>query len=160
MEVSFPTSHELLASLIDEMSGPPGWSFDFIRREGAPFFMIYVPAQDNYDPSRHRTTSHEHAVPFANFNAKTWRRWLFDKCRASMDHEMGEMVRWGDVRPFAPTHGPGECPYTVREYRDPLDALTTQDGSIRIGHGSQETVDRADLHPNHAMGLRETMWKP
>lgn len=158
-EVTFKTSHDLLAKLIDEMNGPPNWTFDFLVREGAPFFMIYVPAKDNYDPSKERTTSHEHPVPFADYNAKTWRKWIFDRCRASMDHEMGEMVRWGDVRPFAPTHGPGECPYTVREYRDPIDALTTQHGGVRVAHGSQQVRGSAELLNRDKEGLRRAMWE-
>jgi hypothetical protein len=124
--------------------------------------MIYVPSKDNYDPSKELRgggTSHEHPVPFASFNKLTWRRWLFNRCRASMDHEMGEMVRWGDLRPFAPTHGPGEDPYTVREYRDPIDALTTQSGMVRISHGSQQTTPMNTLSENEIARLRQEMWE-
>jgi hypothetical protein len=157
--VSAPQSFDLLRKLIEEMDGPPGWTFDFVSKQGAPFFYIYVPAQNNYDPSQERTTRHEHPVPWADFKSKTWRKWLFDRCRASMDHEMGEMVRWGDLRPFAPTHGPGEDPYTVREYRDPIDALTTQDGSVRISHGSQQLTTRENMGEEVLRVLREEMWR-
>jgi hypothetical protein len=158
MQVCAPHTHELLAALIEQMDGPPGWKFSFVRTGGAPFFMIKVPSRDNYDYSRKLTTLHEHSVPWAEFNEKTWKRWLFDKCLASMIHEMGEMVRWGDVRPFAPTHGPGECPYTLREYRDPMDALTTQNGHVRAGHGSQKTVARENLQTEAVDKLRCEMW--
>jgi hypothetical protein len=39
------------------------------------------------------------------------------------------------MRPFLPTHGPGEDPYANREYRNEDDAFTTQDGTLRGGVG-------------------------
>lgn len=159
-EITCADSFDLLARLIDEMSGPANWDFSFVDEGGAKRFVITVHSADNYDPENKRWTAHFHPVPIATYNEKTWRRWLFDRCRASMDHELGEMVRWGDVRPFAPTHGPGECPYTVREYRDPLDALTTQNGKVRRAHGSQEACAREDLSSDVVEVLRDQMWTP
>lgn len=155
-----PNTFEVLERLIDEMDGPPGWTFAFAKNgDGVNCFMIFVKSRDNYDASKERTTRHEHPAPICTFIEKSWRRWLFDRCRASMDHEMGEMIRWGDVRPFAPTHGPGEDPYVVREYRDPLDALTTQTGSVRTSHGGQEKMPIGDLTDDQVHDLRQQMWK-
>jgi hypothetical protein len=77
------------------------------------------------------TVQHFRPVPEATFNEKTWRRWIFEQCRAVENHELGEWFRDGGDRPFAPLHGPGEDPYTVHEFRPESDALTTQDGSLR-----------------------------
>lgn len=158
MEVTAKQTHDLLEKLIDEMDGPPKWSFAFVRKQGAPFFMIYVPSHDNYDYSAERTTSHEHPVPWAAYNAMTWKEWLYERCLLSMTHEMGEMVRWGDVRPFAPTHGPGDDPYRPRQYRDPIDALTTQRGMVRVEHGLQNVIEKRYLTPGVAERLRKQMW--
>lgn len=69
------------------------------------------------------------------FNAKSWRRWIFEQCLRTEIHELGENLRFGkeQLRPFAPMHGPGEDPYTIHEIRSEMDALTTQDGTLRKG---------------------------
>jgi hypothetical protein len=152
-------TYETLRRLVSEMYGPPGWSFDVVDKGPVAALMIHVSARDNYDANQRRTTSHEHLAPPASYNEKTWRRWIFDRCLASMAHEMGEQVRWGDIRPFAPTHGPGEDPYTVREYRDPIDVLTTQYGRVRVAHGSQDARDRSNLSQAEADRLRREMWE-
>lgn len=74
---------------------------------------------------------HPFLVPEATYNYKSWRSWVFGRCLRLENHEMGEWFRVGDERPFLPMHGPGEDPYTIHEIRDELDALTTQNGSIR-----------------------------
>lgn len=75
--------------------------------------------------------NHYFPVPTTTWNEKSWRRWVFDCCIAVENHEMGEWVRWGDERPYAPLHGPGENPYVVHEFRDDVERRTTQDGSMR-----------------------------
>jgi hypothetical protein len=152
-------TYDILRRLVDEMDGPPGWGFYVEDKGPVVALMISVSARNNYDPSQPRTTTHEHLAPPATYNEKTWRRWIFRRCLDSMAHEMGEQIRWGDIRPFAPTHGPGEDPYVEREYRDPLDALTTQNGRVRIGHGSQDAVARSDLSQHEVDRLRREMWE-
>lgn len=83
--------------------------------------------------AQHRefTVSHFFPVPTATYNERTWRRWVFERCLAVENHEMGEWFRDGNERPFAPLHGPGEDPYTVHEFRPEADTFTTQNGSMR-----------------------------
>lgn len=123
----------LLAELIEKARCKPGWFFALADEEGAKRLVITVPGHDSYNPENPLTVSHFFTVPIATYNEKTWRRWIFEMCRRVENHELGEWFRIGDVRPFAPCHGPGEDPYTVHEFRSEVDAQTVQDGTVHMG---------------------------
>ena len=125
----------ILQKLVDEVRCKPGWSFKLIDEDGAKRLVIQIIGTDNYDPDRHYTIHHYHPVPITTYNEKSWRRWIFEQCLRTMNHEIGESLRFGieELRPFVPMHGPGEDPYTVHEWRPESDALTIQDGSLREG---------------------------
>lgn len=124
---------DVLEGLVAAARCKPGWSFRLVDEDGALRLVIRVEGTDSSRPGDNRrfTVDHYHPVPTATYNAATWRRWIFEQCRRVENHELGEWLRWGDERPFAPLHGPGEDPYTVHEFRPESDALTTQDGSVR-----------------------------
>lgn len=129
---------DLLANIVSETKCKPGWSFRLTDDEGAMRLIIRIRDFDNYPPYGPKTIDHVHPVPITTYNEKSWRRWIFDQCLRTMNHEIGESLRFtgeglDPVRPFAPMHGPGEDPYTVHETRPEIDALTTQDGSLRAG---------------------------
>ena len=124
-------THATLAQLIVHTKCLPGWSFRLKDEDGALRLVITVDGADSANPKRGLRVSHYFPVPTATYNAATWRRWNFERCRGVMNHELGEWLRFGNDRPFLPLHGPGEDPYTVHEFRPAVDALTTQDGSIR-----------------------------
>lgn len=126
---------DLLERIIDETACKPGWTFFLRNEDGHKTLIIQIAGVNNYDHSKKFTVNHCHPVPYTTFNEKSWRRWIFEQCLRTMNHELGESLRFGvdEVRPFAPMHGPGEDPYTVHEVRSELDALTIQDGSIRKG---------------------------
>ncbi len=124
---------DLLRKIVSETQCKPGWSFRIVDEEGALRLVIRIVGVDNYDLSRAWTVDHYHPVPITTYNEKTWRRWIFEQCLRTMNHELGESLRFGDVRPFVPMHGPGEDPYTVHEWRSETDALTTQRGTLREG---------------------------
>ncbi len=130
-------TYDLLASIVAETKCKPGWKFLLIDEDGAKRLRITLITNDNYDPEDGAyRLNHFHPVPAGvTYNAATWRRWIFDQCIRTMQHELGEALRFGaeELRPFAPMHGPGEDPYTVHEWRPEKDALTTQDGSLREG---------------------------
>ena len=133
-------SHDLLRKIIEETRCKPHMSFTFfVSNDGAPFLHILFRERNNFDDTKPFNVIHEHPVPFATYNEKTWRRWIFNQCMRSMSHEIGESLRFGEgddeCRPFLPTHGPGEDPYDIREYRNEDDAFITQNGSMRIGPG-------------------------
>lgn len=126
---------ELLDKIVQETKCKPGWSFRLVDEDGAKRLFIRIDSVNNYDHSQKFVVNHVHPVPVATYNEKSWRRWILEQCIRTMHHELGESLRFGpdEVRPFAPMHGPGEDPYTVHEIRSEVDALTTQDGSLRGG---------------------------
>jgi hypothetical protein len=129
----------ILAEIIERVQCKPGWTFLLVHEDGAKRLVITVPGYNSYRPEQRLTVSHFFPVPVATYNEKTWRRWIFEMCRRVENHELGEWFRVGEIRPFAPLHGPGEDPYTVHEFRAELDAQTIQDGTA---HANIATVDR------------------
>jgi hypothetical protein len=129
----------ILQKLVDECRCKPGWTFKLEDEDGALRLVIIVPGQDSFHPERSFCVRHYHPVPTTTFNEKSWRRWIFDQCMRTETHEVAEWLRFGEdrkeIRPFLPTHGPGEDPYQNREYRNEDDAYTKQDGSLRDGVG-------------------------
>ena len=122
---------DLLKELVSKVKCKPGWLFDMVEEDGALRLVITVPDNNSYPPHQPFTVRHYHPVPITTYNEKTWRRWIFEQCMRTETHEIGEWLRWGEDRPFAPLHGPGEDPYVVHEFRPEVDARTTQNGSIR-----------------------------
>jgi hypothetical protein len=127
---------DLLERIVNETKCKPGWSFKLVDDDGALRLVIRLEGVDNYDHRRVFVVNHSHPVPQGvTYNEKSWRRWIFDQCIRTMNHELGESLCFGpdEIRPFVPMHGPGEDPYTVHEWRPEIDALTTQNGSLREG---------------------------
>ena len=129
------TTTHLLEGLVRRARCKPGWSFSVRddKETGGRCLVVTVEGYDSSRPSRRvpMIVSHWHPIPAATYNEQTWKRWMFERCRGVENHELGEWFRFGDERPFAPLHGPGEDPYVVHEYRPEVDARTTQDGSVR-----------------------------
>lgn len=137
-EVTASDTFDLLQKIVSETKCKPGWSFRLKNDRGARVLVITLTTNNNYDPDSEPDEyriNHPHPVPIATYNEASWRRWIFDQCIRTMNHELGESLRFGpeEVRPFAPMHGPGEDPYTVHEIRPERDALITQNGSLREG---------------------------
>jgi hypothetical protein len=135
MKVTAENTFDVLDRVVSETQCKPGWSFRLVDEDGAKRLVIRIRDTHNYQPSLPYTVDHFHPVPITTYNEKTWRRWIFEQCIRTMNHELGESLRFGvdEVRPFAPMHGPGENPYDVHEWRSEIDALTIQDGTIREG---------------------------
>lgn len=127
---------DILEQIIKVTKCKPGWSFRMVDEKGAKRLVIRISGVNNYDHDEPYTVDHYHPVPITTYNEKSWRRWIFEQCIRTMNHEIGESLCFGpdEVRPFAPMHGPGEDPYTVHEIRSEIDSLTTQDGSLRERH--------------------------
>src|SRR5215831_9908509 len=105
-------THDILRKVVESAACLPGWRFRLVDEDGSLRLYITVKGTDNYDRSKPMTVNHVHPVPTATYNERSWRRWVFEQCRRTMNHELGESLRFGDERPFAPMHGPGEDPYT------------------------------------------------
>lgn len=126
-------THNILSEIVAQARCKPDWSFRLKYETGSLRLVITVTGPDSSKPNDDvpLTIGHYFPVPTATYNERTWRRWLFEMCRRVENHELGEWFRIGDDWPFAPLHGPGEDPYEVHEFRPIVDALTTQDGSVR-----------------------------
>ena len=126
---------DILENIVKETKCKPGWSFRLVDEDGAKRLVIRINGVNNYDHSEPYTVDHYHPVPITTYNEKSWRRWIFEQCLRTMNHEIGESLRFGtdELRPFAPMHGPGCDPYSVHEVCSIEEALTTQDGSLRKG---------------------------
>lgn len=127
-----PDTFDILRKCVAEAQCKPGWSFRIVDEDGALRLVIRLKDVDNYDHTPY-TIDHYHPVPITTYNEKSWRRWIYEQCLRTMNHELGEALNFNGVRPFVPMHGPGEDPYTIHEWRSEADALTTQDGSRREG---------------------------
>ncbi len=127
-------THNVLADIVSRIRCKHNWSFRLQQElEGELRLVIIVAGFDSSKPNDLKPfrVAHYFPVPEATYNYKTWRRWVFERCRGVENHELGEWFRDENERPFAPLHGPGEDPYTVHEFRPEEDALTVQDGSMR-----------------------------
>jgi hypothetical protein len=124
-------THSILRTLVTKVTCKPFWTFRLASEDGALRLVITVLGPDASDPGASIAVSHYFPVPTATYNEKTWRRWMFERCRGVENHELGEWFRVDGERPFAPLHGPGENPYEVVEYRPAVDRETRQDGTIR-----------------------------
>lgn len=126
-------TYDILQKVIDEAEAFPNWDFSLVDDKGAKRLVIIIATHHNYFFAAPFTVRHFHPAPVATYNEKTWRRWLFDQCLRTANHEIGEALRFNGVRPFVPMHGPGEDPYTIHEWRSEEDALTEQLGTKREG---------------------------
>lgn len=128
-----PWTYDILQKVVNEAKVFPNWSFRLHEDNGAKRLVIRIETHHNYFFDAPFTVDHYHAVPATTFNEKSWRRWLFEQCIRTVNHEIGETLQFDGVRPFVPMHGPGEDPYTIHEWRPEVDALTIQTGELRDG---------------------------
>lgn len=88
---------------------------------------------------------HYFIVPAATYNQQSWTRWLFNRIVDVETHEAMEFFALevdvateqpasaGTVlqRPYGPTHGPGDDPYTVKELATPTQQRTSFRGTVK-----------------------------
>lgn len=135
---------QALAELVEQVSYRPGWSFvlgDVERdkdHEGNVVgkgltLCIYTLGYDTYHPDKGETyrVVHYFPVPPATYDPRSWRRWLFECVLKVEQHECAEFFQVGDSRPYAPSHGPGNDPYMIREVGTALDQQTSFRGDIK-----------------------------
>jgi hypothetical protein len=119
-----------------ELSTRPGWLvtlMDIDRGQGCRGLtvVVHVKAPDSYHPERSIHVNHMFPVPPAAYDARSWRRWLFEQIRLVDLHELMEGFVINGVRPYAPSHGPGNDPYMVREVGTDEDQRTSFLGVLR-----------------------------
>lgn len=125
----------MLARLVKGLRYRPGWTFNLRhidRGQGSAglTLLIEVETVDTYHPDQPLRVLHYMPVPPAAYDERSWRRWLFDQVLLVERHEACEFFQIGPDRPYAPSHGPGNDPYLVREVGTDLDRRTQFDGSV------------------------------
>lgn len=139
----YPTD---LETLISELEYKPGWQFELLninRGQGSIGLTldILLFTVDSYGDGHQQIGVHHYfPVPPAAYDSRSWRRWLFEQILLVERHEAAEFFRFitHDVdaetrtmsfevvdRPYAPSHGPGNDPYVIREIGTVEDQRTT-----------------------------------
>lgn len=111
---------DVLDELVKAVEYKEGWWFSLEeedRGQGSQglTLKILIETPDSYHPDQKRRVMHYMIVPAASFDARSWRRWLFEQILLVETHEAMEFFRFGEERPYAPSHGPGNDPYMIRE---------------------------------------------
>jgi len=131
-----------LKYLVDRLEYRRGWRFelaDLDRGQGSKglTLLITIHTMDSYDQDKRRSVVHYMLVPPAAYDARSWQRWLFDQCLLVERHECMEFFTIHDspgsehsVKPYAPSHGPGNDPYLVREVGTDIDQRTSFRGEL------------------------------
>lgn len=125
----------VLRELVEQLQYKAGWSFwlrDLDRGQGSLGLTLVINrvGPDSYHPERVISVNHYMPVPPAAFEVRSWRRWLFDQVLLVERHEAMEFFQLAGDRPYAPSHGPGNDPYLIREVGTDLDQRTSFRGEL------------------------------
>lgn len=135
---------DALAYLVARLAYRPGWTFrlaDTVRGQGSAGLTLVITTlgYNSYHPGDGETyrVNHFMPVPPAAFDVRSWQHWLFDQLLLVERHEAMEFFAVHDspgsehtVRPYAPSHGPGNDPYIVREVGTETDQRTSFRGEV------------------------------
>jgi hypothetical protein len=127
---------ETLSKMIGQVTYKPGWRFmlydNLDRGQGSKglTLVINITGPDSYEPDRQISVNHYMLVPPAAFDMRSWRRWLFDQILLVEQHEACEFFTLDGDKPYAPSHGPGNDPYLIREVGTDEDRRTSYRGEL------------------------------
>lgn len=118
-----------------------GWSvrLDNIERDqegrhsgaaGGLTLIVTRTGRDTYHHDKVLRVAHYFPVPAATYDRRSWQRWLFDRLGDVDTHERMEDFVVDGERPYAPSHGPGNDPYLVRELGSDLDRRMAFTGQV------------------------------
>ena len=99
---------------------------------GGLTLRILTKGPNTYHPEDgdHYRVYHYFSVPAATYDERSWRRWLFERYLDVWRHEAMESFVVSGERPYAPSHGPGNDPYLVREVGTDEDRRTRFTGEV------------------------------
>jgi hypothetical protein len=125
-----------LATLINELSYKQHWRFslqDLDRGQGSVglTLVINITGPDSYHPEKIISVNHYFPVPPAAYDERSWRRWLFDRLGDVEIHERCEFFTVDGDKPYAPSHGPGNDPYLIREIGTDIDQRRSFRGELK-----------------------------
>lgn len=128
----------VLHELVERTAYRPGWEMrldDIDRGQASEGLTLIVTSVgfDTYHPDRGRTyrVAHYFPVPPAAYDARSWRRWLFERLLDVERHEAMEFFVVDGERPYAPHHGPGNDPYIIFEHGTDVDVRTSYRGEVK-----------------------------
>jgi hypothetical protein len=146
-----------LYDLVSRLQYRPGWEFsllDLDRGQGSEGLTLIITTQgyNSYHADRGETYHVHHYIPVppAAYDERSWQRWLFEQLLLVERHECMEFFAFrvvsaqhsgefasledeqrGLIRPYAPSHGPGNDPYIVRELATEADQRTSFRGEVK-----------------------------
>lgn len=126
-----------LAELVEKLTYRPGWFFRLEhtdRGQGSQGLTLCIIAGtiNSYDFDEPKQIMHYMPVPPAAYQYGSWRRWLFEQIHQVELHECMEFFTIDGEKPYAPNHGPGEDPYTVKEIGTELGQRTSFRGDLNV----------------------------
>lgn len=126
---------EALEEVTKALKYKPHWKFTLEqtdRGQGSHgmTLCILITTPDSYNHERMRSVMHYMPVPPAAFDKRSWQRWLFEQILLVERHEACEFFTIDGSKPYAPSHGPGNDPYIVREIGTEEDARTSYKGVL------------------------------
>jgi hypothetical protein len=127
-----------LADLVSNCKLNPGWQVyldDMVRDVGCSGLTLVIRVQgyDSYHPERGQLyrVHHYFPVPPATYDRRSWQAWLFKRYQDVVSHEACEFFQIDNERPYAPSHGPGNDPYLIREVGTDEDRRTSFRGVLK-----------------------------
>lgn len=124
-----------LEQMVEELKHRPRYHArleDIDRGQGCKglTLIVQITEPDAYHEGLNRSVAHYFPVPAAAYDYRSWRRWLFNQLNSISLHEDMEHFTIDGEKPFAPSHGPGNDPYLVREVGTELDQKTSFRGEV------------------------------
>lgn len=77
--------------------------------------VVTITTPNSYAPTQTRRVAHLMPVPPAAYDRRSWQRWLLEQILLVERHEACEFFEIDGTKPYAPSHGPGNDPYMIRE---------------------------------------------
>lgn len=136
-----------LLQLVDALGYRPGWSFRLVdahdRGQGSfgLTLIITVHTVNSYDHDQPTVVNHLMPVPPAAYDRRSWQRWLLEQILLVERHEACEFFSVAGDKPYAPSHGPGNDPYIVREVGTDEDRRTSFRGDVKPAKPSTTTTN-------------------
>jgi len=126
---------DALESLVDRCTYRPGWAvrLGYVDRGqecNGLTLTITTDTINSYHPDQPVRVAHYFPVPPAAYDQRSWQRWLFEQFRLVESHECAEFFKVDGSRPYAPSHGPGNDPYLIRELGTDTDVRTSFRGAL------------------------------
>lgn len=126
-----------LRELVMACAYRPNWLVelrdDLDRGQGSRGMTLVITTYvvNSYDIDQVMRVAHYFPVPPAAFDRRSWQRWLFEQFLLVERHEAAEFFQIDGDRPYAPSHGPGNDPYIIRELGTDEDRRTSFRGELK-----------------------------